>query len=147
MSAPNNFGSNLTKSIIVLQIDPNGVPYGPDNPMPIDLIIDDTAGIATAANQALQLAQSTGTFTTATTQTVTSGGVSQQVFGANASRVYLLIVNPSDTIMYVEFGSAATTASIPIAANGGFYEPLVAPGQTVNLLCATTGKAFVAKQA
>ena len=79
----------------------------------------------------------------------TAGGTSQVVFAANATRAYLFICNTSDTVMYVNFGTAAVAGqpSITLIANGGFYEPLVPPNQSVNLLCATTGKTFVAKQA
>lgn len=38
MSAPNNFGSNLTKAVIVLPIDEDGQPIGPDNPAQIQII-------------------------------------------------------------------------------------------------------------
>lgn len=81
--------------------------------------------------------------------TITTGNVSQQIFAANASRSYLFLVNTSDTVMYVNFAIPAIAGqpSITLAANGGFYEPLVAPNQTVNIICATAGKTFVAKQA
>lgn len=93
----------------------------------------------------------TVTYTEAAAQTITSGGTSQVVFSANTARVYLLIINTSDTIMYLRFGSAATNTGIPLApatagVGGGFYEPLIASDQSVNILCATTGKAFVAIQ-
>jgi hypothetical protein len=80
---------------------------------------------------------------------ITAGGAAQQIFAANATRRYLFLSNPSDTVMYVNFGTAAVASqpSITLAANGGFLEPLVPSGQTVSILCATTGKAFVAKQA
>lgn len=87
-------------------------------------------------------------FTSAAMQTITAGATAQTVFAANSSREYLIVINTSDTIMYLEVtGSAATATSIPLAANGGFYEPLVAPTSLISILCATTGKAFVAKQA
>ncbi len=87
-------------------------------------------------------------FTSAVTQTITSGATAQTVFAANTSRAYLLVVNTSDTIMYLEVtGAAATSTSIPLAPNNGFYEPLVAPTSVISILCATTGKTFVAKQA
>jgi hypothetical protein len=87
-------------------------------------------------------------FESAVAQTVTLGGTAQTVFVGNANRVYLFVVNTSDTVMYLEVtGVAATTASIEIAADGGFYEPLIAPAGLISILCATTGKTFVAKQA
>jgi hypothetical protein len=108
-------------------------------------------GAATAAKQdtlAALISPSGRIFTSAGAQTITAGGAAQTVFAANTSRVYLFIVNTSDTIMYLDVtGAAATTASIPLAASGGFYEPLVAPSALISILCATTGKAFVAKQA
>lgn len=81
--------------------------------------------------------------------TIAVGNTSQQVFAANADRSYLFLLNTSDTVMYVNFATAAVAGqpSITLAANGGFYEPLVAPNQTVNIICATAGKTFVAKEA
>lgn len=57
MSAPNKFGSNLIKSIVATLIDPlTGQPYSEDHPFPIDLVLSDTDGLATAANQTTQIA-------------------------------------------------------------------------------------------
>lgn len=80
--------------------------------------------------------------------TITTGAASQVVFAANAARLYLFLLNLSDTDMWVNFGVAAVASqpSIKLAANGGFFEPLVVAGQSVTIICATTGKAFVAKQ-
>lgn len=87
-------------------------------------------------------------FTTAAVQTITAGTTAQTVFAANSTREYLIVINTSDTAMQLEVtGAAATATSIPLAANGGFYEPLVAPTSAISILCATTGKTFVAKQA
>lgn len=38
MSAPNDFGSNRTKAIIIMPIAPTGEPVSDDNPQPIELI-------------------------------------------------------------------------------------------------------------
>ena len=75
--------------------------------------------------------------------------MSQQVFAAAATRVYLFLLNLSDTDMWINFGTAAVASqpSIKLVANGGYFEPLVAPNQSINIFCATTGKAFVAKSA
>lgn len=80
--------------------------------------------------------------------TITAGGTSQVVFAANASRRYLLIQNNSDQDMWVNFGIAAVVSqpSVKVAANGGFFEPLVVPASSVTIIGATTGKAFTAKQ-
>ena len=81
--------------------------------------------------------------------TIASAGVSQEIFQAKADRNYLFILNPSDTVMYIDFAvnAVASQPSIPLVANGGFYEPLVAPNQTVNIICAAAGREFIAKQA
>ncbi len=109
-----------------------GSPASAANPLPV------TGTIA--------ITDPTATFAEANTQTITLGGTSQVVFAALATRVYLFVINTSDTVMYLRMGSAATNTAIPLVAGGGFYEPLIAPGASVNILCATTGKAFVAIQ-
>lgn len=80
--------------------------------------------------------------------TITAGATSQVVFAANANRRYLFLLNDSDTDAWVNFGTAAVASqpSIKIPANGGFFEPLVVSNQSVNIIGATTGKTFVAKQ-
>jgi len=91
-----------------------------------------------------------GSFTDGST-TITTGGTSQQVFAANAARRFLLVQNISDTKMFLNFGSAATTGagSILLAPNGGsvVMDAGFVTDQTVNILCATAGKAFTAKEA
>lgn len=79
----------------------------------------------------------------------TSTGASQQVFAANAARKYLLIINNSDTEMWVNSPEAASASqpSIRLVPNGGFFEPLLPPNGPVNLFCASAGKSFTAKQA
>lgn len=81
--------------------------------------------------------------------TITTGGTSQVACVANNNRAYLLFQNHSDTDMWLNFGTAAVAdqPSIKIFANGGVYEPLVAPTGTVNVICATTGKKFTCKEA
>ena len=81
--------------------------------------------------------------------TITAGGTSQQVAAANASRRYLVFQNHSDTDMWLNFGVAAVASqpSVKLSANGGAYEPLVAPLGTINVIGATTGKAFTCKEA
>lgn len=117
-------------------VDSSGNPITPTNPIPV------TPAAATGA-----------TFTSAAAQTITAGATAQTVFAANTARTYCFVLNTSDTIMYLEVtGSTATNTSIPLAAatsgvGGGYYEPLVAPTSAISILCATTGKAFVAKQA
>lgn len=108
-----------------------GVAVSASNPVPVD-----TEAIVT------------GTYVDGS-GTIAAGGTAEEVFAANASRKYLFITNPSDTEMWINFGVAAVASqpSIRLAPNGGYFEPLVPSGQSVSIFCATTGKAFVAKEA
>ena len=89
---------------------------------------------------------STGTITTRSS-TITTGGTSQQVSASNSSRKYFVIQNISDTAMYLGVGyTPTTTTGLLLSANGGgmIFETSFIPTQAINVLCATTGKAFVA---
>jgi hypothetical protein len=89
---------------------------------------------------------STGTITTRSS-TITTGGTSQQVAASNTSRKYFVIQNISDTAMYLGVGyTPTTTTGLLLSANGGgmIFETSFIPTQAINVLCATTGKAFVA---
>ena len=110
----------------------NDNPVEPTNPLPVAIY---------PASAAADFTDRSGT--------ITAGGTSQQVAAANTSRRYLVFQNHSDTDMWLNFGTAAvaTQPSVKIIANGGYYEPLVAPLGTVNVLCATTGKAYTCKEA
>lgn len=80
--------------------------------------------------------------------TITTGGTSQVVFAANGSRRYLEIQNISDTDMYINFGAAAVadSNSFKIAAGGSYINASNwCPQTSVTIICATTGKKFVAK--
>jgi hypothetical protein len=82
--------------------------------------------------------------------TITTGGTSQQVAASNSSRVYFAIQNISDTDMYLGIGYTPTTTTgiLLTKSGGGFvFESGFIPTQAINLLCATTGKAFVAWEA
>lgn len=84
---------------------------------------------------------------------ITTGGTSQQVFAANQGRQYLLIQNISAETMWVNFGTAAVQdkPSIKIAADAALEYSLegtgVIPTATINIISATTGSKFVAKEA
>lgn len=83
--------------------------------------------------------------------TITTGGSSQQLAAANASRSYLFIQNVSTGDLWVRFGAAAAASqpSIKLAAGAS----LVAKGdgfiptESVNIVGATTAQAFSAKEA
>jgi len=81
--------------------------------------------------------------------TIAVGGTSQVVSAALNTRRYLVFQNHSDTDMWINFGTAAVAGqpSVKIFANGGAYEPLVAPFGSINVICATGGKTFTCKEA
>jgi hypothetical protein len=93
------------------------------------------------------------TYTAAGTLAITSGGTSQEVFAANASRKALLIINISSEVLWVAFGGAATadTPSIPLQPNNAGVLDFPNPGggivtQQIQIIGATTGSKFVALQ-
>jgi hypothetical protein len=80
---------------------------------------------------------------------VTLGGTSQQVMAANATRKYLLFENISTEDMYINFTAAALAddASIKIVPNGSYIlEDSFISTEAVNVVSATTGSKFVAKE-
>jgi hypothetical protein len=89
--------------------------------------------------------------------TLIAGGTAQTPLAANASRRYLLIVNQSAHVIWVDFGQTATAASIPLAAcgtagdgTGGSLEFKgdglgFVPTGAVSVYGATTGSAFTLK--
>ena len=82
--------------------------------------------------------------------TITSGGTSQALFPANASRKYLFVQNHSAGALYINFAidAVVTQPSIMIAASGGTFVmdgPAVSR-QAVNIIGATTAQAFTAKE-
>jgi len=64
-----------------------------------------------------------GTYTTATNSAANVAVTTTEVLAANANRLYALIVNDSDTTIYLAVGAAAVAnAGIRLNANGGHYE-------------------------
>lgn len=89
----------------------------------------------------------------AATLTITTGGTSQQVFGANSSRRVLLIENPTTATesLFCNFGAAASVTlgnSISLAAGQSFYQsqPNFVTKSTVNCNATTTTHSFTAKE-
>lgn len=82
--------------------------------------------------------------------TITTGGTSQTIFAANSDRRYFEFQNTSDTTMYVDFGQAATstgTKSFTVTAGGSYVNVSnFCTHLSITVLCATTGKTFVAKE-
>jgi len=76
---------------------------------------------------------------------VSVGTGSTQILLADGGRQYALIVNDSDTKMYLSIGSAAVTGKgIPLLANGGAIE--ITPDNlmvgTVFAICSAPGKSI-----
>ena len=62
-------------------------------------------------------------YATATHQAVIVGTSNVQVLAANANRVYVLLVNDSDSVIYIALGQgAALNFGIRLNPNGGSYE-------------------------
>jgi hypothetical protein len=79
----------------------------------------------------------------------TGGTVTEEVMPANASRTYLVFQNISDTTMHVNFGADATadTDSIRVTAGGSVtFNGNWVPSQSVNVICSSASKKFVAKE-
>lgn len=80
--------------------------------------------------------------------TITTGGTSQVVWTQqDKPKYYCLFQNISDTDMTIEFGKAAVAGEGILVAAGLAWEPpagVMFEGP-MHVLCATTGKAFVAK--
>jgi hypothetical protein len=90
--------------------------------------------------------------TTDASGSITAGGTSQQILAANTSRTFLFIQNHSTEILWVRFGAAANTdqPSYAIPPNEGTLtmRPLeFIDTRTVNIIGATTGSKFTAKEA
>ena len=108
--------------------------------------ITDNGGSVTVDGTVTALPQ-TGNVTEASTKTITTGGTHQQVFASNSSRKFLLVQNVSDTDMNLGIGynpTASTGIFLAKSGSGIVFESGFIPTQEIRILCATTGKAFVA---
>jgi hypothetical protein len=81
--------------------------------------------------------------------TILTSDASQQIFGSNDDRHYLYFQNESSDDMYVDFGIPAnTSSSFKVPASGSLiFDSAYIPDSTVNIICATSGAAFIAKEA
>lgn len=59
---------------------------------------------------------------------------SKQPLNSNPRRVYLIIQNNGANDVYVNFANKATPGNLKIIPNG-YYEPLVAPIDSLNVIC------------
>lgn len=79
------------------------------------------------------------------------GATSEEVMPANASRRYMIIQNLSvSDVMWIDFGTDAVEdqPSLQLAANGGSFvmEGSFICTQAVNIICATGGEPYAAKE-
>jgi len=81
--------------------------------------------------------------------TITTGGTRQQVAAALTTRKYFFFQNHSDTVMWINFGvnAVADQPSIQVPVGGTFAFPSgFCSTQSIDVICATTGKKFTAKE-
>lgn len=80
---------------------------------------------------------------------ITQANLSQQVAPANLTRNYFIFQNVSDTDMSLDFGIPAIigTSFLVIAKASFVMEDSFISTQAINVICASQGKAFAAKEA
>lgn len=81
--------------------------------------------------------------------TITTGGTAQELAPAAAYRRYLLIQNLSAGDLWVDFGTDAVAASPSVKIPSGsvfVMEGSFVSADSVSIIGATTGQAFVAKE-
>lgn len=81
---------------------------------------------------------------------IAEGGTAQNVYTPDQQPKHgFEFYNTSDTVMYLDWDTNATsTNGVPVAAGGSYYLPGpngVVPKGRMSVLCATTGKTFTCK--
>lgn len=113
------------------------------NSLPVVLASDQSALSVSAAAQ-------TGSWTDRS-GSITAGGTSQQLMAANGSRKAWWVQNISTEDMWIGIGvtAAADSTSLRLSPGDSYYEPGggFLSTQVVNVVSATTGSKFVAKEA
>jgi hypothetical protein len=92
-----------------------------------------------------------GTISTLTdgSSSTNAGNTSQQIFAANPNRKYLFIQNNSNSVLWINFTTAATTSqpSIQLVATASLiFEGNFVPSEAVNIIGASSNLGFTAKQ-
>ncbi len=92
-----------------------GIPYKAAAISGTALFAESVSGVLTS--------DTTGAYTTPTHTVATVTTATGAALAANANRLYALLVNDSDTTIYVKLGAAAVAnQGIRLNANGGSYE-------------------------
>jgi len=115
------------------------------NPVNGQIII---GGAPVSPANAVPVTGATGTLTDGS-GTIATASTNQQIFAANAARKYLFIQNVSASDLWINFTTSAVIAqpSILIAPQGAFaLEDNFISTEAVNIIGATAGQAFTAKQ-
>ena len=108
--------------------DSAGNPIGSTNPLPANPVI---RGALTDRNGS-----------------ITQANVSQQLAPANSNRNYFVFQNVSDTDMSLDFGIPAIigTSFLVISKASFVMEDSFISTQAINVICASQGKAYAAKE-
>jgi hypothetical protein len=132
---------------------PDGATFATSDPVVVLAGIEGTTVrtvLVDASGRPLVVTAPSGGNLTDCSGTITEGGTSQELVAALTTRKYLLIQNLSDEVMWINFGADAeadsgsiklAVASDPFIMQGSFVST-----QTVNIVSATTGKAYTAKE-
>ncbi len=104
--------------------------------------------VAVGPTNPIDVRETEGDYTTPTPGTITVGVASGVALAANTSRTYALLVNDSDTDIYLKLGgTAVVNAGIRLNALGGSYEMSKQLGNlytgVVNAICASASKTLL----
>lgn len=140
-----------------LRTDPTGTTAQPVTDGGGSLTVDDGDGSLTVDGTVAATQSGTWTVTTSPnmgsltdrSSTITTGGTSQQLAAANATRKYFLVQNLSSGTLWIDFGTNAVQSqpSVKIPVDATFImEGSFICTQAVHIVGATTGQAFTAKE-
>lgn len=146
----------------------NQTPVSATNPLPVTATISSTTTVGVEGADGLTQASASNPLpttnipvlgtTTDKSGTISVGGTSQQLAAANASRRRLIIQNPCSSTtqgiataesLFINFVSvaAATGTSFELTACGSFdMGSGPSSGEIVNVIAATTGHKYIAKE-
>lgn len=122
------------------------LPVNVDNSTNVPTVINNTTAIPVDVQNAIT-AKPVATSLIDASGTVTAANTSQQILANGKVTEFLLIANPSAGNMWVNFGAAATTSSLPIPAGASIRFEKVVPTDSVQLIGDTAAAAFVCKYA
>lgn len=119
-------GDGVIETIATLPVDETGKPlFTPSRPGTV--VIKDNPTFQAILQSVLESLQNglslNGSLTTVTHTTATVTTATGAALAANANRKYALVVNDSDTVIYIKIGAdAAANQGIRLNADGGSFE-------------------------